>query len=30
MNKSHIESIFNTMINDVSYIKLSTYKIRGK
>ncbi len=29
-NNSHIESIFNNMINDVSYIKLSTYSIKGK
>ena len=27
---SHIENIFNNMINDVSYIKLSTYQIKGK
>ncbi len=25
MSKSHIESIFNSMIDDVSYIKLTTY-----
>ena len=27
---SHIENIFNNMINDVSYIKLSTYKIKSR
>jgi len=30
MNRSHIENIFNNMINDVCYIKLSTYKVKGK
>jgi len=31
MNRSsHIENVFNNMINDVSYIKLSTYSIKGK
>ena len=28
MNKSHIESIFNNMINDIAYIKLSTYETK--
>ena len=27
---SHIESIFNNMLNDVSYIKLSTYKFKSR
>lgn len=27
---THIESVFNNMINDVSYIKLSTYQIKGR
>ena len=27
---SHIETVFNNMINDVSYIKLSTYQIKNK
>lgn len=27
---SHIETVFNNMINDVSYIKLSTYQIKSK
>ena len=27
---SHIENIFNNMINDVSYIKLSTYRVKGR
>ena len=26
----HIESVFNNMINDINYIKLSTYTIRKK
>ena len=30
MNKSHIENIFNSMINDVSYIKLSSYSMGKK
>ena len=29
-NNAHIENIFNNMINDVSYIKLSAYQIKGK
>lgn len=27
---SHIENVFNNMINDVSYIKLATYQIKGR
>ena len=27
---SHMENIFNNMINDVSYIKLATYQVKGK
>ena len=27
---SHIENIFNNMINDVSYIKLATYQIKDR
>ena len=27
---SHIENVFNNMINDVSYIKWATYQIKGK
>lgn len=27
---SHIENIFNNMINDVSYIKLSSYSLKSK
>lgn len=27
---SHIENVFNNMINDVNYIKLATYQIKGK
>ena len=27
-NNSHIENVFNNMINDVSYIKLSSYIIK--
>ena len=27
---SHIENVFNNMINDVSYIKLATYSSMGK
>ena len=30
MNKSHMESIFNSMINDVAYIKLATYELKDK
>lgn len=30
MYKSHIENIFNNMINDVAYIKLATYEIKSK
>lgn len=30
MSKSHIENIFNTMINDISYIKLHTYGMSSK
>ncbi len=26
---SHIENVFNNMINDVSYIKLSSYTVKG-
>lgn len=26
----HIENVFNNMINDVSYIKLAAYQIKGK
>ena len=29
-SKSHIESIFNSMINDITYIKLSTYSMSNK
>lgn len=27
---SHIENVLNTMIDDVSYIKLATYNVNGK
>lgn len=27
---SHIENVFNNMINDVSYIKWAAYTIKGK
>lgn len=27
---SHIENVFNNMINDVSYIKLTTYSVKSK
>ena len=27
-NNSHIESVFNDMIDDISYIKLNTYAIK--
>lgn len=27
---SHIEKVFNNMLNDVSYIKLSTYRIKSR
>ena len=27
---SHIENVFNNMINDVSYIKWSTYELKRK
>lgn len=27
---SHIENVFNNMIDDVRYIKLATYTIKGK
>lgn len=27
---SHIENVFNNMINDVSYIKLAAYQVKGK
>ena len=27
---SHIENVFNNMINEVSYIKLAAYKVKGK
>lgn len=26
---SHIENVFNNMINDVSYIKLASYGVKG-
>ena len=29
-NNSHIESVFNNMINDVSYIKWASYSVKGK
>jgi len=29
-NNSHIENVFNSMINDISYIKWATYSIKGK
>lgn len=28
--KKHVEEMFNTMINDISYIKLNTYQIGQK
>ena len=28
MRKKHIEEIFNSMLSDVSYIKLATYKVK--
>ena len=27
-NNSHIESVFNDMLDDISYIKLNTYAIK--
>ena len=27
INNSHIENIFNSMINDINYIKLATYQL---
>ena len=30
MASSHIENVFNSMINDVSYIKLSAYSINDR
>lgn len=27
---SHIENVFNNMINDVSYIKWATYELKRK
>ena len=27
---SHMENVFNNMINDVSYIKWATYSVKGK
>ena len=27
---SHIENVFNNMINDVSYIKWASYSVKGK
>lgn len=27
---SHIENVFNAMIDDVSYIKLAAYHVKGK
>ena len=27
---SHIENVFNNMINDVSYIKWATYELKHK
>ena len=29
-NNAHIENVFNSMINDVSYIKLSSYIVNNK
>ncbi len=29
-SNSHIENVFNNMIDDVSYIKLATYTVKGK
>ena len=26
-NNSHLENIFNSMINDINYIKLATYQV---
>lgn len=28
--KKHVEEMLNNMINDVNYIKLTTYQIAGK
>ena len=30
MNKKHIEEVFNSMLSDISYIKLATYTIKSK
>lgn len=27
---SHIENVFNNMINDVSYIKWASYTVKGR
>ncbi len=29
-NSSHIENVFNSMINDINYIKKSTYLVKNK
>lgn len=29
-NSSHIENVFNSMISDVNYIKMSTYLVKNK
>lgn len=29
-NNSHIENVFNNMLNDISYIKLATYEVKSK
>ena len=28
MRKKHIEDVFNSMLSDISYIKLATYTIK--
>mgnify|MGYP003301686499 CR=1 FL=1 len=28
-HNSHIENVFNSMINDISYIKLSSYSLKS-
>lgn len=30
MRKKHIEEVFNSMLSDISYIKLATYNIKNK
>ena len=30
MRKKHIEELFNSMISDISYIKLATYSVKNK